>query len=208
MRESSLFGVMLRQERLKRGLKLWKFAAMVPFPLSNIQRIEAGDTEPRIDVAMRMLAALNVKAGHFMRALAAQQDWTAHERPDESILKMMPELAADLLQEKRLEIQSSKTLFGLYLRKVRLACELTQAALAERANYTVRSLIAVENGRQEPMVIRALRLVSAMGMDAAVFFDCLSLLRKRFEAGTIIQGGVSGQPADIANEEEMEKEDA
>lgn len=70
---------MLRKERDNRGIALWKFAASVPFPASNIQRIEVGITEPRIGIAMKMLAALDVDGGAFMQTLAEAQDWPKHE---------------------------------------------------------------------------------------------------------------------------------
>lgn len=174
-----LFGPLIRLERLKRGMKLWKFAAAVPFPLSNIQRIESGNTEPRIGVAMNMLAALNVKAGPFMEALAKAQNWPFYGLDDSSLTSKLPELAEELLWERRNTIQSPKTEFGLFFKKVRLASGLTQTILAERADYTSRSLIAVENGRQEPKVMRALRLVSALGMDTAIFFDNFSRLKSK-----------------------------
>ena len=121
---------MLREERLLKNIQLWRFAASVPFPVSNIKRIEDGLTEPRIGIAMRMLAALDVDAGSFMKNLALSQNWTNYAIPDGASGSL------DMFSAKDLAVQGdtlrcfSKVLFGELFRRLRLACGITQAVVA------------------------------------------------------------------------------
>lgn len=161
---------MLRKEREKRGIPLWKLAASVPFPASNLQRIETGITDPRIGIAMKMLTALDVDTGNFMQTLAEAQEWERCPIPDGFTAEMLAVAAEKISSEQDTVAIASKTIFGAYFRLVRLACGLKQAQIAARANYTTRSLIAVENGKQEPMVMRALQLAWATGVGVSEFF--------------------------------------
>lgn len=167
---------MLRKERDNRGIPLWKFAASVPFPASNMQRIEVGITEPRIGVAMKMLAALYVNAGAFMQTLAEAQDWQKHEISGDGAVEKIEIVAQNMLTEEGLLTHNPKAMFGLFFRRVRVACNITQAVIAERANYTVRSIIALEGCKQEPMVMRALQLACATGISVKDFFGSYAKL--------------------------------
>lgn len=161
---------MLRKEREEKGIPLWKFAASIPFPVANIHKIEAGRTEPRIGIAMKMLATLDADVGSFMQTLAEAQDWQRYPVPDGFSGEMLAVAAEKISSEQDTVAIASKTIFGAYFRLVRLACGLKQAQIAARANYTTRSLIAVENGKQEPMVMRALQLAWATGVGVSEFF--------------------------------------
>lgn len=162
---------MLRKEREEKGIPLWKFAASVPFPASNLQRIETGITEPRIGTAMKMLVTLDMDAGNFMQTLAEAQGWEKYPVPDGFAPEILDSIAEKVRSEQDAVAIAAKTIFGAYFRLVRLACGLKQAQIAARASYTTRSLIAVENGKQEPMVMRALELVWVMGVGVRQFFE-------------------------------------
>ena len=66
---------------------------------------------------------------------------------------------------------SPAVIFGFLLKQARLANNLNQMKIADASGYTVRSLISVEKGRQEPRLTTALRLVWATGYDAVNFFN-------------------------------------
>lgn len=165
---------MLREERKRKNIPLWKLAASLPFPVSNLQRIEAGVTEPRIGLAMKTLVALNVDAGSFMQSLAELQSWQKYDAQAGIARGKIVTIAQNMLSEGDSVHPDSNALFGLFFRRVRVACNLTQTIIAERANYTVRSLIYLEGGKQEPLVMRALELVGVMGVEISPFFESLA----------------------------------
>lgn len=177
---------MLREERLKRQFPLWKFAARVPYPVSNITKIEKGLTEPRIGIALKMLVALGVDAGKFMQALAESQDWGEYETP-EGIVGLQMGVTDGKCQSEEPPLEGGiKESYGAFLRQARLCARLTQVEVAARAGYTTRSLIAVENDKQEPMVMRGLQLVWVTGTRPRSFFGYLaSLLRLPSEGGVV-----------------------
>lgn len=156
-------------ERERKNLPLWKFAAAIPFPQSNISRIEQGLTEPRIGLVMQMLNVLDLDTGAFMRNLTSQMELSAAESPamDRPDLPFS-ELATEMSDGRAV---SPAAIFGILLKNARVACHKTQLQVAEAADYTTRSLISVEKGRQEPGLTSALRLVAATGIGVKCFFE-------------------------------------
>lgn len=176
MTSGTQFGIYLREERRRRGILLWKFAASIPHPQSNIQRMERGKAEPRLGLAVRMVNALGVNVGEFMADLLQKQGWGASpyaqhlEQPQDSFpMQAQPENQAEISN-------TPAVIFGLLLKEARLARNLNQMKIAEAANYTMRSLISVEKGRQEPMIANALRLVWATGSEPVSFFNAFHRL--------------------------------
>lgn len=172
------FGIYLRNERKRRGVLLWKFAASIPFPQSNVQRMESGNAEPRIGLAVRMVHALGANVGEFMTAFMLEQRWGSSpvelslEASSDALQPPPPNFAGNMSGSS----SSPAVIFGLLLKQARLANNLNQAQIAEAASYTVRSLISVEKGRQEPMITNALRLVWSTGCDPVNFFNVFSEL--------------------------------
>lgn len=170
------FGAFLREERRRRGILLWKFAASIPFPQSNIQRMERGNAEPRVGLAVRMVNALGVNVGEFMAAFMLEQGWGAS--PVEQARAHSPGSPQLALSAENMSTISGSpaAVFGFLLKQTRLANNLNQMKLAETSGYTVRSLISVEKGRQEPIITNALRLVWATGCDPVDFFNAFNRL--------------------------------
>ena len=176
MNDFKIFGEFVRAKRVRRGLPLWKLAAAVPFPQSNVQRIEAGVTEPRIGLAMRMLIALDVDAGRAMRDIAARMEIVSAALPEgEPLGVLLSEIVKTVIDD---DAKTPAALFGLLLRGVRLAMGRTQAQVAEAACYTTRSMILVEKGRQEPGLVSALRLAAGTGCGLNCYFDAYEELLK------------------------------
>lgn len=170
------FGIQLREERKRRNIPLWKFAATVPYPVSNVQRIETGVTEPRIGIAMKMLAALDVDVGAFMQTLAEAQDWQQYDSPNGYAGDKLASIVENMMTEDGILTHDPKLIYVLFFRRVRVSCKLTQAVIADRANYTVRSLIYLEGGKQEPMIMGALKLAWATGIGVKDFFGSYATL--------------------------------
>lgn len=171
MKKCCPFGALLREERNKKDIPLWQLAAKIPFPASNMQRIETGITEPRLILAMKILGVLEVDAGNFMLILAEWQGWQKYEIPDGFIDKKFDLSWQNLATEDYPYHINRKALFGFYFRKLRKFLGLSQNTIAERAAYTNRSVILVEQGQQEPLVMRALQLIWVTGFDVKVFFE-------------------------------------
>ncbi len=173
MTRSTHFGAFLREERRRRGILLWKFAASIPFPQSNIQRMERGNAEPRVGLAVRMVNALGVNVGEFMAAFMLEQGWGAS--PVEQARAHSPDSPQLALSASG----SPAAIFGFLLKQARLANNLNQMKIAEASGYTVRSLISVEKGRQEPIITNALRLVWATGYEPVDFFNAFNRLLRQ-----------------------------
>ncbi|MBQ7607650.1 MAG: helix-turn-helix transcriptional regulator [Desulfovibrionaceae bacterium] len=62
----------------------------------------------------------------------------------------------------------------MLLRETRVAHAVSQKTLSAIAGYSIRNLISVENGKQNPLVSTALNLASATGCDLEWFFDELA----------------------------------
>lgn len=174
MSRTTQFGVFLREERKRKGILLWKFAANIPFPQSNIQRIESGNAEPRVGLAVRMVNALGVNVGEFIAAFIREQGWGSSpvEQAQAHSSDCPPLLALSINMSD--SSGSPAVIFGFLLKQARLANNLNQTKIAEASGYTVRSLISVEKGRQEPRITNALRLVWATGCDPVDFFNAFS----------------------------------
>ena len=169
MDKKCTYGPLLREYRQKHGISLWNLAIRVPYRQGNLQRIERGITEPRVGLAMRLLMAIGVDTGNFMLNLAIN----AGLRIDAGETRTR-RTEGDGIENLLPEHRQNAAYFGYLLRKTRLIYGQSQKNLAEEAGYTVRNLINVENGRQEPGIMTALKLVCATGCDVAWFFNELT----------------------------------
>lgn len=161
------FGSIFREQRKKQGISLWSLAIRIPYRPANIQRIERGLHEPRIGLAIRMLSALDVDAGHVFNELARREGLllgNARQRP----LMDWESVKWELFRKKKLD--QARSPFGFFLRETRMLMGRTQKAVAEDAGYTLRNLANVEKGIQDPGVFLALRLALAAYGDPKPFF--------------------------------------
>lgn len=165
------FGHVFREQRVIQGISLWNLALAIPYRQGNIQRIERGLHEPRLGLAMRMLSAIGVDAGLVLEELArAEGLLPGKEEPaGETGPKPFHARMSDSEKSGDTEVHP----FGGLLRECRLEHGKSQKLVAESAGYTLRNLINVEKGTQEPGVMLALRLVIASGGDPKIFFGSL-----------------------------------
>ena len=178
MKDYSIFGKLIRKERERKKLPLWQFAAKIPFPQSNVSRIELGLSEPRIGLVMKMLNALEIPSGVCLHKLAEELDICKNQKY-ERVASDVPllELTRDICTDAS---DSSAVIFGILLKTARLANDKTQVQVAEAAGYTTGSLILVEKGRREPGLMSALKLVAGVGCNIKEFFGVYErLLRQK-----------------------------
>lgn len=135
--------------------------------LANIQRIEAWIQHPGVLLALRFLQAIEVDAGIFMQELAGRN-------VDELPQGLFTLKSEDITYEVPVLGEGQKSFFGLFLRQARIAAGISQTAMARAANYNLRNIKGVEEGRQDPGIMTALALVVATGADVRQFFNVLS----------------------------------
>lgn len=133
------------------------------YHIRNLQRIEKGEHQPGVNLALRMLGSVGEDPGSFMRRLAQEQadilPLSISRTPTPEIRYKCPVLQGD-----------QKSLFGLFLVQARKASAISQTAMARGAGYNLRNINGVESGRQDPGIMTALALVMTTGVDICVFF--------------------------------------
>ena len=72
-KEKNLFGTLLREARKKNGLSQRHLAEKTGQNIRSIQKIENGEREPRIFLALRLAEASGAAPGDFFAALAEAQ---------------------------------------------------------------------------------------------------------------------------------------
>lgn len=176
----SSFGNLLASMR-KNVAKMpqWRFAAKCEIAAPNLRKIEKGETQPGVMLAVRLLAATGADVGECFRQLAEEEELLALAN---GVSKLSPEEAAKLDSRLKELTETTNTVpcpFGLLFREVRTAYGISQKTVAEKANYNLRNMLEVENGRREPGVMTALAMVCATGCDVGWFFQhCGCLLHK------------------------------
>ena len=168
------FGQMFREQRKAQGISIWTLALRLPYRQGNIQRIERGLHEPRIGLAIRMLSAIEVNAGTVLETLARQERLLDGEEENVHFLEPDP-----VEWESYDRLKAVKCPFGPLLRECRLEYGTSQRIVAETTGYTLRNLINVEKGAQEPGVMLALKLVIASGGIPKIFFHKLQMIMKK-----------------------------
>lgn len=124
-----------------------------------------------------MLSAIDVDAGVVLEALVrAEGLWHGEEE-----LRHGDALSFPVGLPKN-ETESVSCPFGALLRESRLAHGKSQKVVAESAGYTLRNLINVEKGTQEPGIMLALRLVIASGGAPKEFFQRLQKVMREHAA--------------------------
>ena len=160
------FGPFFRHERKAKNISQWHIVHEMGNYLANIQRIEAGIQQPGVHLALRLISAIGVQPGDFMQKLACE---LLHYLPQ----NLSPIGHVQISYEMPLLKEGQKSLFGLFLVQARLAGVVSQTAMAKAANYNLRNINGVENGRQEPGIMTALALVMTTGVDVREFFNIL-----------------------------------
>lgn len=134
-----------------------------------MNQIEAGHQEPRIHVAMRLVAACGADLHSFFTKIAEEMSlYTSRDLIDSKISQKMK---GDVLHYTCPYLKICG--YGSLLRYWRLQKGLSQQSITDKANYDLRSLQRVEKGEQEPMVTTAVKLVAAMEVQPGDFFACL-----------------------------------
>ena len=141
-----IFGSLFQEARSQTALSQWEISVRAGTHLSNVNQVEAGNQEPNVLLAVKLLLAVNADIQNFF----------------------MEQLNSVLTPLEEAEI------FGMLLSQCRAVTKLSQNYISSIAKYDHRSLQKVEKGTQLPGIINAVKLVMATGVDAGVFFDIFS----------------------------------
>lgn len=136
------------------------------YHIRNLQRIEKGEQQPGVNLALRLLNAIGAEPGAFMQKLA-----------DECLTSLPQSLSpmghVTISYEMPQLKEGQKSLFGLFLVQARVTGAVSQTAMAKAARYNLRNINGVESGRQDPGIMTALALVKTTGVDIGDFFNKL-----------------------------------
>lgn len=123
-----------------------------------------------------MLNAIEVNAGTILEQLARHEGLSCGQEEENHANE--PEIIKWTSHDK---LKNIRCPFGILLRECRLAQGKSQKIVAENAGYTLRNLINVEKGMQEPGVMFALKLAIASGYTPRTFFHTLQTIIKNMD---------------------------
>ena len=143
------------------------------FNVTNLRKIEKGKVQPGVMLAVRLVAATGANVGEFFQKLAETEGMLL--APDKSSRSDTPSLQnqVDKGIQHDFGLASVKCVFGPLFKETRVRYQVTQKLVAEKAQYNLRNILAVESGKQEPGVMTALAMVCAVGADIKAFFTQL-----------------------------------
>ena len=147
-------------------ISLWGLALKMSYHIRNLQRIEKGEQQPGVNLALRLLNAIGAEPGAFMQKLA-------DECQDSLPPSLSPLGHVTISYEMPQRMECQKSLFGLFLVQARVAGAVSQTAMARAAGYNLRNINGVESGKQDPGIMTALALVMTTGVDVENFFNKL-----------------------------------
>lgn len=151
------------------GLSQWIVSVKAGTHLSNVNQIEAGHQEPRVHVAVRLVAACDVDLNSFFSKLTEEMKLcTSSERIAPYLFESLKEDMFSRTPEPH-EVSG----YGELLRYCRLQRGVSQKRIAKNIHYDLRSLQRVEKGEQEPLVTTAVKLVAAIDVPPGQFFEQL-----------------------------------
>ena len=156
-----IFGSLFQEARSQTALSQWEISVRAGTHLSNVNQVEAGNQEPNVILAVKMLLAVNADIQSFFMELASLLSHCID-------VSKIPSLSQKEFQEQLNSVLTpleEAEIFGMLL---------SQNYISSIAKYDHRSLQKVEKGTQLPGIINAVKLVMATGVDAGVFFDIFS----------------------------------
>ena len=168
-KKAYIFSQLFRDVRMNSGLSQWIVSVKAGTHLSNVNQIEAGHQEPRVHVAVRLVAACDVDLNSFFSKLTEEMKLcTSSERIAPYLFESLKEDMFSRTPEPH-EVSG----YGELLRYCRLQRGVSQKRIAKNIHYDLRSLQRVEKGEQEPLVTTAVKLVAAIDVPPGQFFEQL-----------------------------------
>lgn len=168
-KKAYIFSQLFRDVRMNSGLSQWIVSVKAGTHLSNVNQIEAGHQEPRVHVAVRLVAACDVDLNSFFSKLTEEMKLcTSSERIAPYLFEALKEDMFSRTPEPH-EVSG----YGELLRYCRLQRGVSQKRIAKNIHYDLRSLQRVEKGEQEPLVTTAVKLVAAIDVPPGQFFEQL-----------------------------------
>ena len=168
-KKAYIFSQLFRDVRMSSGLSQWIVSVKAGTHLSNVNQIEAGHQEPRVHVAVRLVAACDVDLNSFFSKLTEEMKLcTSSERIAPYLFESLKEDMFSRTPEPH-EVSG----YGELLRYCRLQRGVSQKRIAKNIHYDLRILQRVEKGEQEPLVTTAVKLVAAIDVPPGQFFEQL-----------------------------------
>ncbi len=166
------FGSAFYEMRAKSGITEAELCEKCKISTSHYFYILKGITQPSIEVAVRLVLAINIDTIAFFRDLAISENIFTPK----NLNFTHNENKFDLFIEKIMANESitPKNLFGLLFKEIRTHYKVTQKQVAEKSGYAIRNIQKVENEEQNPSVMNALAMICAIAqeteMDIEIFF--------------------------------------
>ena len=176
------FGIALVKLRKEKGLSQSRLNILGELNVTSLRKIEKGQMQPGISIAVRLVIATGADIGDFFTQLAESENLMApiassHETCKMSEVEQIESLTANILTK---DLSTVKSLFGLLFSEFRRACKVSQKTVAEFAKYDLRNILNIENGTQDTGVMHALAMTSAVAQKSDikidVFFRALQVL--------------------------------
>ena len=152
-----IFGSLFQEARSQTALSQWEISVRAGTHLSNVNQVEAGNQEPNVILAVKMLLAVNADIQSFFMELASLLSHCID-------VSKIPSLSQKEFQEQLNSVLTpleEAEIFGMLLSQCRSVTKLSQNYISSIAKYDHRSLQKVEKGTQLPGIINAVKLVMA-----------------------------------------------
>lgn len=169
-KKECIFGSLFQTVRSQSSFSQWEISVRAGTHISNVNQVEAGNQEPNVIIATKMLLAANADIQLFFTELSNYLS----QYIETSKIPVIPQNEF-LVELNSVAVPQTETeIFGILLLKSRKVASLSQNFISSLAKYDHRSLQKVEKGIQNPGIINAVKLVKATGIDAGMFFDIFS----------------------------------
>ena len=171
-KELCIFGSLFQAVRSQTTLSQWEISVRAGTHLSNVNQVEAGNQEPNVIIAVKMLLATNADIQSFFTSLSPHlfQSIKSSELPVLSQNEFKKKLNSALLPSDETKI------FGILLYECRAATNLSQNCVSSIAKYDHRSLQRVEKAYKFPVLLmqQSLLLLPVLRLEYFLIFSAKS----------------------------------
>lgn len=171
-KELCIFGSLFQAVRSQTTLSQWEISVRAGTHLSNVNQVEAGNQEPNVIIAVKMLLAANADIQSFFTSLSPHlfQSIESSKLPVLSQNEFKKKLNSALLPSDETKI------FGILLSECRAATNLSQNCVSSIAKYDHRSLQRVEKAYKFPVSLmqQSLLLLPVLRLEYFLIFSAKS----------------------------------
>ena len=167
------FGVALVKLRKEKGLSQSRLNILGELNVTSLRKIEKGQMQPGISIAVRLVIATGADIGDFFKQLAESENLIVPIKNSDKTCKLSESEQIENLIENipTKDLSEVKSLFGVLFSEFRRQCKVSQKTVAELAQYNLRNILNVENGTQDTGVMHALAMTSAVAQKSDITID-------------------------------------